>query len=643
MTQQSRVSVREPPIFVETSVTPADESRCRDGTCPEARSVTVAGRRAAWTRKRAVIGGLFAASLVVGALAGSAAAAAQGVGNGHAISDSAHGGHGFGETDSSSTGSGPLSGAGHDRQGTGGHGHGQGHGVRGTVAADPAPSAAGFTLEVPGCSTPQVIAVTSSTTFSEPGVSGGPTGVLPGEHVIVELDPSTSGLTADSVTIVLTRVSGAVASVGSTSFVVTDRQGFDHNIDVSGTTAYSPSGTTLVTLAVGQGVDAFGPVDADHVSLDAVFVHVRPATSREAWQEARRHGHGDHLVIGVVASSPAPSSSGFTADEPDDTTQAIVTDSSTQYVEPGRPTAPTRVAAGERVAVDLVRGTTPATAAKVFILPKQRSGTIVSIGTTSFVIKVRPGFHQTVYVTGTTAYSPSGTSFGSLAVGEHVVAFGSVDVDGSSLDAQFVDVFTAPALGSGDQRAWQGAGSGCPVVPSTEQGSADVPGFPSSGSRPTGRGSGTTGTTGVFGTIGSVDTTDDTVVVTTLAGASVTVVVTATTVYRQAGATGTPTWATVVASVGRRIGVEATVGPGSEITATTVFIGSGHSQGWGQGTGAGNGGGRGSLSGPQGSGGSPIGGQPGGASASHRVGPTGTGGGSGTGASDDRGRGGTGG
>ena len=326
--------------------------------------------------------------------------------------------------------------------------------VKGTVAASPAPSSTGFTLDVPGCSTPQSIS-TSSTTYSYlPSTGTTPTGVQAGDRVLVALEPNTSTLTARSVTILLASITGTVDTLSP--LVVTDPQGFLRTINVSGTTTYVPAGSTV---GLGDLITAFGTVDPDHVSLDALVIHVR-TTSPSTPPAAPNHG----VITGVVAASPVPTSSGFTLDENDGTTQALSTNSSTKYFEPGALSAPSGVVPGDHVAVVLVPAASVPTAAVVFIALDQLDGTVVSTSTSSFVISDHQGFWRTIDVSDT-QYSPPGTSLNTLTAGEHVVAFGNVDPDGTDLDAQFVHVLPTPAVNSWYLSVWASAPSSCPVVP----------------------------------------------------------------------------------------------------------------------------------------------------------------------------------
>lgn len=331
--------------------------------------------------------------------------------------------------------------------------------VKGTVAATPTPTSSSFTLDVAGCSTPQAIATNSSTTYGEPGTGLSPTAVTAGENVIVQLARGSSTLTARRVTILLATISGTVDSVGTSQMLVTDQQGFQRTIDlnVSGTTIYLPTGATVTS---GDIVNAFGTVDSDHVALDAVAVHVHsaptpPSTPPPTW--------GDHLS-GVVASSPAPSSTSFVLDETGGATKTVTTNSNTKYLETGASSPPAGVVSGEHVFVLLVPGASTPTARNVLIILTELNGTVVSVGSTSFVLQDSQGFWRTVDVGSGTTYAPSGTTLAGLT-GDHVVAFGTVDPDLTDLDARFVNMLPAPASTWSNTQPWKGVAAGCPVTP----------------------------------------------------------------------------------------------------------------------------------------------------------------------------------
>ena len=350
--------------------------------------------------------------------------------------------------------------------------------LKGTVAADPAPSSTAFTLDAPGCATPVTVTLTGSTTFAAPPTGVTPTGVSSGERVVVSLEPGASGVVARSVTILLAQISGVVADAGPSALVVVDGQGFHRTIDVSSATVYRPTQTPVVPPAVGQWVDAFGDIDADHVTLDAVVVRSRTVSAHPVALSPGTHGP----IVGVVAAAPAPGPTGFTLTEGDGTTQAVATTTSTSYVDNGIGST-SGVAAGEHVAVFRTTGSVPLTARKVVIFLDQLDGTIVSTGTSSLVLADHEGFWRTIDVAGSTTALPSGTVLGTLAAGDHVVAYGTVDADTVSLDALVVRVFTWPPASSADQQAWQRAPSTCPSNFVTPAVAGDDPAPPTSWTR----------------------------------------------------------------------------------------------------------------------------------------------------------------
>ncbi len=517
--------------------------------------------------KKAVTGSVFVASLVIAMVAGSTGiAAAQGTGHGP--------GHfTFSSSSSSSSNAASKWGPGNQPRHSGGlRGFGHGPTVKGTVSGTP--SSTSFTLNIPGCSTAQTITTSSTTTYFAPGTGVTQTGLSAGEHVIVTLI-SGSTLTAKSVTILFTQVSGVVSS--TSPFVVTDGQGFEHTIDVSSATTYTPSGATI---SLGENITAYGVIASDNVTLDALVIRVRPASSGGP---TGPFGNG-HIVVGVVAAGTTTPT--FTVDETGGTTQTITVNGSTKYFETGTTTPPAGVAAGEHVAVSLVSGSSPATASRVVIFLNQLDGTVISTGTTSFVIADHQGFYRTINVGAGTVYSPSTATLSTLT-GKHVAAFGSVDADGVSLDAQFVDVFTFPAFNSSNWELWQKTSYTCPVVTSSSTSSNPSPTWPPKSFPGSSTGSSTNHVI-VTGTVQSVTTTTDLIVVAQHNGSTTTVLVTGTTTYRD-GSTSDPTLQTVAGLPSTTpITVFGTSGPGSEVTASQVVIGA-TGGGWGNGPGSGYG------------------------------------------------------
>ncbi len=74
----------------------------------------------------------------------------------------------------------------------------------------------------------ETVDTTPSTTYSEPGSSVAPSGVLDGESVAVTLDPTASSPTATNVGVFPERVSGRVTNVSGSTLTVTNRHGTRH-------------------------------------------------------------------------------------------------------------------------------------------------------------------------------------------------------------------------------------------------------------------------------------------------------------------------------------------------------------------------------------------------------------------------------
>lgn len=461
--------------------------------------------------------------------------------------------------------------------------------LQGVVVADPAPSATQFSVQVPGCSSPVTIAVTGATRIVEPGVPGALTSVPPGAPVVVSLLRGAPTPTARTVTVLLEHLAGVVQSVSSSSFVLVDGQGFDRTVDVTGATTYLPSGTTLGALT-GMRVDAVGTPDANGTALDAVVVRARPATTTITTDRFPK------VVAGIVSAAPAPTATGFTVTAQGGTPVAITTRPSTHLVDAGLPVRPSAVIPGEHVVVFLAAPVTSGsgTARTVVVILDRLDGRVVSSAGSSFVLADAQGFDRTVDVSAGTAYLPTGASFGSLAEGRQVSAYGTVDPDQVSLDAQAVvahsgHVRLTAAGGPPGPRCFTTPppttvpSSTTTVAPTTTTTAAAV----TASASPVQTGAGRPEhLVHVEGTVAAVDTQAGTVTVDGPHGGTVTVDVTPTTTY--ADGPNPATLQTVAGSIGAPVKVMGTAGPGSAVTALTVVLDPGSDMhGWQPGNGRG--------------------------------------------------------
>ena len=157
----------------------------------------------------------------------------------------------------------------------------------------------------------ETVDTTPSTTYSEPGSSVAPPGVLDGKNVAVTLDPTASSPTATNVVVFPERVSGRVANVSGSTLTVTNRRGTD-TVLVSPSTKYYEKGTTPTGVSQGELVSAFGvPDSSTRGELDAQVVAIfgpqppTPVTQQQP-QPPTPVTHPQPVAPTSGAGAPAP-------------------------------------------------------------------------------------------------------------------------------------------------------------------------------------------------------------------------------------------------------------------------------------------------------------------------------------------------
>jgi len=160
--------------------------------------------------------------------------------------------------------------------------------VSGTVAASPAPTSTGFTV-TDASGNAVAVTVTGSTTFSESGTGTPPTGVTAGERVFVLAAQGTtstaSSLTAGRVFILLAEVRGIVQAnpaPTASQYTVMGHSGLTQTVVTNGTTTYTVNGQPATGVTAGEFATAYGLPDAtDSSQLDAQFVYAfTPSTNQ---------------------------------------------------------------------------------------------------------------------------------------------------------------------------------------------------------------------------------------------------------------------------------------------------------------------------------------------------------------------------
>lgn len=154
-----------------------------------------------------------------------------------------------------------------------------------------------------------------------------------------------------------------------------------------------------------------------------------------------RHGRGFGGVLTAVTSSS------LTYAGPDGTTHTVGLTSSTTYTRDGATAHHSDLAVGERISVRPVDpSATSPVAASVDIHSPHLGGTVYSVNGNTIVIIDGEGFHRTIHTTSATVYTDNGQSATSSAVtkGQHLNALGSIDTNGTDLDATRVNVGQPP-------------------------------------------------------------------------------------------------------------------------------------------------------------------------------------------------------
>lgn len=151
------------------------------------------------------------------------------------------------------------------------------------------------------------------------------------------------------------------------------------------------------------------------------------------------------ISIAAVGSVSDASASGFTLTTPSGQSRSVVTSSSTAYDEAG--TEPGGVSDGELVAVATKQAPPTSTSAaidasRVLIIGPEVRGTVIALSNGTATIQDSEGFYHSVEVASATVTTPK-SSTTTLAVGDHVVALGTIASDHTTLDA--TDVVVLPA------------------------------------------------------------------------------------------------------------------------------------------------------------------------------------------------------
>jgi len=203
--------------------------------------------------------------------------------------------------------------------------------------------------------------------------------------------------------------------------------------------------TTVAAAVVGITLGGVGAAYASTTSTTPAPGAPAPGgtSAGQAASRGPKGGHGHGQKGGGVIS--AVSSSALTYAGPAGTTRTAALNGSTTYTRDGQVARQSDLAVGQRVSVRLVDpAATSPVAASVDIHSPHLGGTVTSDGATTIVVTDPDGFHRTIHTSGATSYTDNGQSASSSAVvtGRRVNAIGSIDANGTDLDATRVDVGT---------------------------------------------------------------------------------------------------------------------------------------------------------------------------------------------------------
>lgn len=273
--------------------------------------------------------------------------------------------------------------------------------------------------------------LTSTTTYTEGTTSTTISSLVIGDRVEIGVS-SSDPTTATSVTIELAELFGTVSSVNGNSINITDPQGFTRNIIVSNATTYTQGGATasLTDVIMGSKILAQGTVDANKTSLDALSIEIGTMGAM---------GFDWGKVTAVTSSS-------VTIESRDGTSTTFTYTTSTDVKAIGDPSATVTtadLAVGEHAGVSY-DSSAATTAVSIYIKLARISGTVSAVSGNNVTVQDHQGFTRMILVGTATTYTQDGAtaSLTDVVVGVHIKAEGVVDMDGTTLDALTVEIWT---------------------------------------------------------------------------------------------------------------------------------------------------------------------------------------------------------
>jgi hypothetical protein len=197
---------------------------------------------------------------------------------------------------------------------------------------------------------------------------------------------------------------------------------------------------SITALAIGAALTVGG---ASLASAGTFHSHRwgNVASARVSAFDYASGGTGGYVTAVTLGAS-------VTVDQWNGTTTTFTLTSSTTYTEGTTSTTDTSLVVGDRVRIG-VSSSDPTTATSVNIELAMLFGTVSSVSGNSINITDYQGFTRNILVGDTTTYTQGGatSSLDAVIVGAKILAQGTVDTNGTSLDALTVEIGTSGQMG----------------------------------------------------------------------------------------------------------------------------------------------------------------------------------------------------
>jgi hypothetical protein len=289
--------------------------------------------------------------------------------------------------------------------------------------------------------------IAPSTTVDVGSAAATAASIVVGDRVNIQV-ASSDPTTATSITVELAMLFGTVTTVSGNAITITDPQGFTRTINVSSATTYENGGNagSLADVVVGAKIIARGTVDANGTTLDAVGVDIGSAGSEQ-------------FVTGTVTSVTGSS---VTIESQSNTPSTFTLTSNTLYGDGPLSLSLADLVVGSQVGVEF-DSSASTTAVRIDIRLAHVEGQVTTVGGSTITIAGNQGTSDNIVVSPSTLYfqGRSSASLADVVVGTRVIATGTADSDGTSLDALSVVIWTPVVSSPSPQgNGWNNFGNG---------------------------------------------------------------------------------------------------------------------------------------------------------------------------------------